>query len=636
MKYIDQFNHFYTNYQYWIYAGLALLLALAYSVGLMVDKFKESLHGDAGFAGSSEIKQSGLFSKVGIVVGLYKNRLLRLGGSFHCALVSPTRSGKGVSVVTPTTTAFHDSMVVNDTKDELYAQSSKLRESYGQKVWKYAPYSLTTHGQNPLYYVSDDPMQRVASIQSIAFILYPHQYKATMWTNNARALFVSMVLLVLESDDMPSTIGEIYRISGGYGQPVPVYLQGIIYKRNYDAIYGTDDKGNETVEYVKKPPYNGEGVPPLSDTCVDGLNKFIHAPKDTAGGILSNLQAGIQIWASEIVDAATSRTDFDLRTLRQVRQTVYVHVPENRIKQSSVLIELIYSQLINLNMDEKAGRKYPYQVLQVMDEFGSLHLPIVEETIGSMAGYGLRCLLIFQSKGQIQKPSHEGGYGIAGAKNIMDNCACVVYFTPKKEDSEQISQLLGDKTVKAKSVQIGNRSRGSVSDQRRELMKPQELRQMSQKVCIIDVDGCRPIKAKKIVWYRDARFRNRLWAISSKLRGNKSPTELDIEAAGNELRSDVPTLDDKAWLADRQANKLQRVVAEKRVVKATLADIENINLDQLAMDLPDVPEGKMTEQERSDYVDAFWSSLDHEGGETIDKETGEITNMIDMSKLDAA
>ena len=490
MKYIDQFNQFYTNYQYWIYAGLALLLALAYSVGLVVDKFKESLHGDAGFAGSSEIKRSGLYSKVGIVVGIHKGRVLRLGGCLHAALIAPTRSWKGIAVVVPTLMAYHDSAVINDTKDELHLMTSKLRESYGQQVWKFAPYSLTTHRYNPLDYVSDDPMQRVASIQTIAYILYPHQEKNSMWVDNGRALFVAIVLLVIESDDMPSTIGEVFRISGGYGQPLPQYLQSVIWERNYDAIYSIDEKGNEVVEYVKKPPYTGEGVPPLSDTCVNGLMDYISAPKDTGGGFLSNFKAPLQIWASEIVDAATSCSDFDVRTLRQKRQSIYLHVPENKIKQGSVLITMFYSQVINENMNEKAGKRYPVQLLHVLDEFGSLHIPIVEETIGAIAGYGQRFLLVFQNKGQIQKSTFEGGYGVPGADNLLGNCACSTYFTPKKKDSEEISQLLGDKTVKSTSRQIGNKSKGSVSDHRRPLRFAYELRRMSQKVCIIDIGGC--------------------------------------------------------------------------------------------------------------------------------------------------
>ncbi len=623
---IIQFN---ADYQYWLYLGFAVLVIGALLLSRVVGSFKFHLHGGARFADSDEVKSANLYGDDGMVLGMYKGRVLRLAADSHCALVAPTRGGKDVAIVVPTLTTWKDSLVANDKKKELGEQTSEMRKRYGQLVWHWRPYSTTTHRYNPLDYVSMDPMEFVASIQSIAYILYPAQYQGeTMWSNNSRALFVYLVMLVKESDDMPSTLGEVFRITGGYGDTVPNYLQKKIWKRNYDRVEHLDDNGEVvSIEYVKKPPYDGKGVPHLSQTCVDGLLSFVTAPKDTGGGILANTRAALQIWASEIVDAATSESDFDLRTLRQVRQSIYLHIPPNKTKQGGVLLTMFYTQLVNANMDELAGKKYPHKILLALDEFGSLHLPIIEETIGEMAGYGMFCLLVMQNKGQLEKPSYEGGYGIAGAKNLLGNCMATVFFTPEYEDSKEISDMLGTRTVKVKSKQLGKPMQGSVTDQRRELMMAQELREMPQTKQIVKVKNCRHIMCDKIIWYKRRAFLKRFWAISKKLDGVMSPTKPQIEDAVDELCSFIPTLDTKAWLAGKRARELSMEAAEipvTKVVPATHLDIVNgLKLNDVVVGDHEFEEGTSTEDQIKGYLDAFFET-DSDDTETIDTETGEV------------
>lgn len=95
-------------------------------------------YGYAHWASEKEIKQSGLFAPRGVVVGVLKRfgkaRLLRYNGEGHVIVVSPTRSGKGVSVVVPTALTWEHSVLFNDIKGELLALTAGWRKHHLKSI----------------------------------------------------------------------------------------------------------------------------------------------------------------------------------------------------------------------------------------------------------------------------------------------------------------------------------------------------------------------------------------------------------------------------------------------------------------------------------------------------------------------
>lgn len=71
--------------------------------------------------------------------------------------------------------------------------------------------------------------------------------------------------------------------------------------------------------------------------------------------------------------------------------------------------------------------------------------------------------------------------------------------------------MLGYETVKAKSRSKNkNGSSESVSEQRRALMLPQEIRELGRWTEIVSLENCRPIKCDKIKYFEDPAFTTRL------------------------------------------------------------------------------------------------------------------------------
>ena len=130
-----------------------------------------------------------------------------------------------------------------------------------------------------------------------------------------------------------------------------------------------------------------------------------------------------------VIDAATSRNDFDLRDLRKRRMSIYLCLQPDQLLILAPLINLFYQQVFNLNTNElpEANPELKYQVLFVNDEFPSIgKIGIVAKANAYIAGFGLRLLTICQSPAQIRSV-----YGADDAESFFDNHAVEIIFRPK-------------------------------------------------------------------------------------------------------------------------------------------------------------------------------------------------------------
>ena len=150
-------------------------------------------------------------------------------------------------------------------------------------------------------------------------------------------------------------------------------------------------------------------------------------------------------------------------------------------------------------------------------------------------------VIIYHNNAQLEKPITQGGYGREGAKNILSNVACKIYFSQDlNEDAEALSKSLGYKTVKKKN-QNQNSGRGlldhgttgrQISDEKRALMLPQEIREMKFDKSLILITGENPIQAKKPLYFTEKVFIDKLRIVSPSLREVKGiPTETQFKQA---------------------------------------------------------------------------------------------------------
>ena len=139
-------------------------------------------------------------------------------------LSAPTRSGKGVGVVIPNLLNWPDSVVVLDIKGENFDVTAGYRAAHGQAVYAFSPFDedARSHRWNPLSAVRTSPLHRVGDLLAIGQVFFPNDGSGTsseaFFNDQARNLFLGLGLLLLETPELPRTIGEMLRQSSGKGQ----------------------------------------------------------------------------------------------------------------------------------------------------------------------------------------------------------------------------------------------------------------------------------------------------------------------------------------------------------------------------------------------------------------------------------
>jgi type IV secretion system protein VirD4 len=513
-----------------------LLFGLPLILIIIANSKARSLHGEARWANTSEVKEAGLLEDDGLILGKLGGRFLMTAAPKFAMLVAPTRSGKGVGTIIPNLLNWRHSVVVVDIKGENFDVTSGFRAKHGHEVYRFAPFDdqFETHCSNPLSYISRDPRYVVGELQSVGYMLYPKKDgDGAFWNDAARNLFVAIALYCLESN-LRLTMGEVYRRASGEGRPKE-FWQSVV------------DSGVSV---------SGQ---PLSPNCTNALNQFVSNSDNTLTSILSTFNAPLGVFANPAVDAATSGDDFDLRDVRRRRMSIYVVIPPNRLAEASLLINLFFSTLIDQNtktLPEK-DPSLKYLTLLLLDEFPALgRVDKYIKSIGYFAGYGLRSLMIAQSLSQLKERDL---YGDEGTRTLATNHMIQIMYAPRDQhDAQEYSEILGYYGLSGVSKGT-SRARGTVtssenvSEQKRALMLPQELREIGPDKIIVMTDGCKPIFADKIKYYTDSAFKTRLMppvkvpaidmdTFIAKSESRVRPTEPGEEPSAGRLALNVETM----------------------------------------------------------------------------------------------
>ncbi|AIL06804.1 type IV secretory system conjugative DNA transfer family protein [Stenotrophomonas maltophilia] len=476
--------------------GLPLLVLLVTGLVLLLKKDKRSLHGDARFATGADLSRHGMFKKTGqsIVVGSHGGKLVRLDGQQFVILAAPTRSGKGVGVVIPNLLEYGESLVVLDIKQENFDLTSGWRASQGQEIYLFNPFAedRRTHRWNPLSYVSDDPAFRVSDLMSIAAMLYPDGAEdQKFWVSQARNAFMAFTLYLFENwDDERSsgfpggsgtpTLGSVYRLSSGDGTDLKKYLKALS-ERSF-----------------------------LSGNARSAFANMLSQADETFASILGTFKEPLNPWINPVLDKATSSNDFLLTDVRKKKMTIYIGIQPNKLAESRLIINLFFSQLINLNTKElpKSNPDLKYQCLLLMDEFTSIgKVEIIASAVSYMAGYNIRLLPIIQSMSQL-----DATYGREVSRTIITNHALQILYAPREQqDANDYSDMLGYTTIRKKNVTHAREKTHSFTEERRALMLPQELKAMGPDKEVFLYEGIpHPVKCDKIRYYKDRYFTSRL------------------------------------------------------------------------------------------------------------------------------
>jgi type IV secretion system protein VirD4 len=576
-------------------ASVAVLLLVALPIVL---PRKRALHGDARFANRREIAHAGLFSETGFYLGRIGRRDLILGGQQGVLLSAPPRSDKGTAIVIPNLLTWPGSVVCLDLKIENWTITAGYRQRRGQAVFLFDPLNEAgdTACWNCLSYVAQDPNLRINDVQHIAAILYPDiPGTDPFWAAGARSLFLGITLYVLETPSLPPTLGEVLR-------------QGMA-----SDSEGFSHHWRRLIEGRKA------GRFPLSGPCVRALSDVIDLAPVTASSIRKTFTSRLDLLANPLLDRATSRNDFDLRELRRRPLSIYIGIRPADLHRLKPLLNLFIEQAIGLQTKTlpEHDPSLKHQVAMILDEAPAIgRIPILAESIAYLPGFNVRILLVVQALSQLRDV-----YGAQTAETMMKSLAVRIAYAPKDfGEANELSQELGNTTVRVKTVSkplasLFDRHRRSrsvnISEQKRPLLLPQEIKELGRDREILIYEGLRPILATKNRYFQDRRLRARLFPPPTRASPHPVPMpgpadgtegstlgEFSIEPASRPSEPDPPR--------------------KPQTRNATIADLERIGsltLDDFAVDwsrveIPEKPADEcLTSEELHRAVESFLATI---------------------------
>jgi type IV secretion system protein VirD4 len=329
-------------------------------------KKKEKIHGDARWGSEADIKKAGLRAKDGMLLGVNNKGYFIAGGYQHTLLFAPTGSGKGVGFVIPNLLFWSQSIFVHDIKLENYELTSGWRQKMGQKcyVWSPADPDGNTHCYNPIDWVSNKPGQMVDDVQKIGSLIIPKQ---EFWNNEARTLFVGIVLYLLAVPEKSNSFGEVVRT---------IRSDDVVY--NLAVVLDTIGRQIHPVAYMN-------------------LAAFLQKADKERSGVISTLNSSLELWANPLIDTATASSDFNIQLFKKEKTTVYVGLTPDNLKRLQPLMQVFYQQATEFLSRKMPADDEPYGVMFLLDEFPTLGK--MEQFMFGIAyfrGYHVRLFLVVQ------------------------------------------------------------------------------------------------------------------------------------------------------------------------------------------------------------------------------------------------
>ena len=445
---------------------------------------KESVFGDATWATQADVKRAGLRSKEGMLLGVDKGGYFIADGFQHALLFAPTGSGKGVGFVIPNLLFWNHSMIVHDIKLENYELTSGWRAKQGQEcyVWEPSNPDGRTHCYNPIDWVSSKPGQMVDDVQKIANLIIEEK---DFWNNEARSLFLGVVLYLLSDITKAKSFGEVVRT---------LRSDDVVY--NLAVVMDTLGGVMHPVAYMN-------------------LAAFLQKADKERSGVISTLNSALELWANPLIDTATASSDFNIQEFKKKKVTVYVGLTPDNITRLQKLMRIFYQQASEfLSRKMPDLKEEPYGVMFLLDEFPTLgKMEQIKAGIAYFRGYRVRLFLIIQDTQQLKVTYEE-----AGMNSFLSNSTFRITFAANNyETANLISPLCGNKTVeqvsssRPKFFDLNPATRTqNVSSAQRALLLPQEVIQLPRDEQIVLIESMPPIRSKKIFYFKDKFFTERL------------------------------------------------------------------------------------------------------------------------------
>lgn len=383
----------------------------------------------------------------------------------HTMIIGSTGSGKTICEIMPLIFNLgyaNESMVINDTKGELYNTTASFLKNRGYKIHVVnLRNALASDGWNPLhlaykYYHEGNIDLAGDIIENFSKSLCKNLSSKDMyWEKSATAVLSALCYGLIEdcTDEAEVNLYSIYNLLVEHGSK-------------------TIDRFNSLDLYFQQKP-------------MGSLSKMAYATGSFAKGetratLFSVLATTIKMFSDTGIANLTSRTDFELDNIGKKKSAVFLIIPdekESRHELASLFIDQCYQALVNTAQSYSDG-KMPIRVNFILDEFANMPpITSISNKITVSRSRNIRFYLVLQDFDQLKETYKES------AGTIKSNATNWIYLlTSDNETAREISDRLGKYTISSERVstsgrfdQIDYNLSNDKSLMGRELMMPDEL-----------------------------------------------------------------------------------------------------------------------------------------------------------------
>ena len=403
----------------------------------------------------------------------------------HTLIIGSTGSGKTQCEILPMIFNLGfagESMVINDTKGELYSYTSDFlkKRKYNIRVINLRD-AFASDGWNPLhlaykYYKQGNIDLAGDIIENFSKSLCKNLSSKDMyWEKSANAVLSALCYALIEDAHTENEVNlfSLYNLLVEHGS------------KNIDRFNSLD------LYFQQKP--------------TGSLSKMAYATGSFAKGetratLFSVLATVIKMFSDTGIANLTSRTDFELDDIGKKKTAVFLIIPdekESRHELASLFIDQCYQALVNTAQSYVSG-KMPIRVNFILDEVCNMP-PInsMSNKITVSRSRNIRFVLVIQDFDQLKEKYKES------AGTIKSNCSWIYLLTSDNESAKEISSRLGKYTISSSRVSTSSRLEQldyNISNDKslmgRELMMPDELMKLKFGEAIFMKSRMYPVKAK--------------------------------------------------------------------------------------------------------------------------------------------
>lgn len=231
--------------------------------------------------------------------------------------------------------------------------------------------------------------------------------------------------------------------------------------------------------------------------------KYYHAYHSGSGKTLKSIQitlaSRLEKFNLDSLAMLTNTDELELPVLGEEKTALFAIIPDNDTSFSfliSVLYVQVFQQLFYL-ADHVYGGSLPVPVHFLMDEFANVALPDdFDKILSVMRSRNVSVSIILQNMAQLKKLFEKEWESIVG------NCDEFLYLGGNELSThEYVSKLLGKETIDTNTYGKSTGRSGSYStnyqNAGRELMTPDEVRQLDNRYALLFIRGERPVMDMK-------------------------------------------------------------------------------------------------------------------------------------------